>query len=212
FFVGSLGRFGALVELTFKVFPAPAATLTLKLSARDSATAAKMLVEAANSRCEPDALDILPGTNDVCLRLAGPAPALETIANEILARWPGEKLTPNAADELWTSLREFLWAHPQGPLIKVPITTGTLPAIVSAVMSEPEARIHVSSGGNVAFVSLPNEKGGTTLSDQLSQLTLSGLTIRGEGPLWCGVQRRGAVVQRVKDALDPQSRFPGFDE
>ena len=31
FFVGSLGRFGVLAEVTFKVFPAPASRLTLKL-------------------------------------------------------------------------------------------------------------------------------------------------------------------------------------
>src|SRR5262252_8989165 len=35
FFVGSLGRFGVLTELTFKVFPSPASTLTLKLAAGD---------------------------------------------------------------------------------------------------------------------------------------------------------------------------------
>ena len=33
FFVGSLGRFGVLTELTFKVFPAPSSTMTLKLAA-----------------------------------------------------------------------------------------------------------------------------------------------------------------------------------
>ena len=33
FFVGSLGRFGVLAELTFKVFPRGAATLTLRLDA-----------------------------------------------------------------------------------------------------------------------------------------------------------------------------------
>ena len=33
FFVGSLGRFGVLAELTFKVFPRPASALTLRLMA-----------------------------------------------------------------------------------------------------------------------------------------------------------------------------------
>ena len=32
FFVGSLGRYGVLAEVTFKVFPAPASRLTLKLA------------------------------------------------------------------------------------------------------------------------------------------------------------------------------------
>src|SRR6185369_15555126 len=33
FFVGSLGRFGVLVEITFKVFPRPISKLTLRLEA-----------------------------------------------------------------------------------------------------------------------------------------------------------------------------------
>jgi FAD/FMN-containing dehydrogenase len=33
FFVGSLGRFGVLAQITFKVFPRPASTMTLRLSA-----------------------------------------------------------------------------------------------------------------------------------------------------------------------------------
>src|SRR5579872_1404103 len=42
FLVGSLGRFGVMAELTFKVFPAPVSTLTLKLSAKDVAAAARI--------------------------------------------------------------------------------------------------------------------------------------------------------------------------
>src|SRR5207253_308179 len=37
FFVGSVGRFGILTELTFKVFPRPVATRTLRLDAKDGA-------------------------------------------------------------------------------------------------------------------------------------------------------------------------------
>src|ERR1051325_9403440 len=37
FFVGSLGRFGELAEVTFKVFPKPLATRTLHLAAKDGA-------------------------------------------------------------------------------------------------------------------------------------------------------------------------------
>src|SRR3954470_5132951 len=37
FFVGSVGRFGVLGEITFKVFPRPASSLTLRLTAEDFA-------------------------------------------------------------------------------------------------------------------------------------------------------------------------------
>ena len=73
FFVGSLGRYGVLAEVTFKVFPAPASRLTLKLTTSGAEAAAKVLTDAANSRWECDALDILPDGKTVCLRLAGPS-------------------------------------------------------------------------------------------------------------------------------------------
>src|SRR5512137_2087424 len=68
FMVGSLGRYGILAEVTFKVFPAPPARLTLKLPAADSEAASNMLVAAANSRWECEALDLLPDGKTVCLR------------------------------------------------------------------------------------------------------------------------------------------------
>ena len=119
FFVGSLGRYGALAEVTFKVFPSPASRLTLKLTTSGAEAAAKVLMDAANSRWEPDALDLLPDGKTVCLRLAGPASALETISREILARWPGQALSAAEADAAWAELREFRWAHAGGVLVKV---------------------------------------------------------------------------------------------
>ena len=41
FFVGSLGRFGVLAEVTFKVFPTPASRLTLKLPTSGAEAAAR---------------------------------------------------------------------------------------------------------------------------------------------------------------------------
>jgi len=112
FFVGSLGRFGVLTELTFKVFPAPLDSLTLRLVASDIESSARILIEAGNARWEPHALEILPGGHNVCMRLAGPASAIHEMAKEILARWPGELLKGAVAQEIWSSLHEFRWTYP----------------------------------------------------------------------------------------------------
>src|SRR5688572_10031719 len=77
FFVGSAGRFGVLAEITFKVFPRPVATRTLRIEARDIATKAKIFTEAASTRWELDALDTTLGENAVFARLAGPPAALD---------------------------------------------------------------------------------------------------------------------------------------
>jgi len=212
FFVGSLGRFGVLAELTFKVFPAPASTLTLRLATGDIETAARILVEAARSRWEPDALEILPGAFNVCVRLAGPAEALQEIACDILARWPGEKLAGADAQIIWSELREFRWAYTEGPLIKVALTPVVLPELYRALQSLDGFRIHVSGGGNIALVSLPETAQATTFSERLRSLTLSAVTLRGKAPLFCGTQLRPNIAHAVKQALDPGNRFPGLDE
>src|SRR4029079_6930035 len=50
FFVGSLGRFGVLAEMTFKVFPRPQSARTFMLAAGSLDAAARVLIETANSR------------------------------------------------------------------------------------------------------------------------------------------------------------------
>ena len=212
FFVGSLGRFGVLAEITFKVFPRPASALTLKLAAKTAEAAAQILTQAANSRWQPDALDILPGGEAVCLRLAGPATALKEMSREILARWPGDVLSSHEAETIWTELREFRWAHVEGVLWKVSITPDKVRQWNDAGRSLNGVRTHVSAGGNVAFISVPNPAQAGDLGGQLSKLGLAGMTLRGSAPLWCGLKLRPAIADAVKRALDSDGRFPSLDD
>ena len=72
--------------------------------------------------------------------------------------------------------------------------------------------MHVSAGGNLAFVSLPKGTAVDKLATELRGLGLPALTLRGAGPLWCGAQSRPKIAQSVKDALDPEHRFPSLDD
>src|SRR5688500_6761009 len=101
FFVGSAGRFGVLAEITFKVFPRPPTSRTLRLEAKDAAAKAKIFTEAASTRWELDALDCTLEENAVFARLAGPPEALDALTAEILARWPGTALTTGDANYFW---------------------------------------------------------------------------------------------------------------
>lgn len=197
FFVGSLGRFGVLAEITFKVFPRPPTSLTMRLDGGQS-----IFTEAANSRFEFDALDRVPGGTGVFARLCAPETALKALSAEVFHRWPGEVVTA----EPWTDLREFRWADPDGPLIKVAMSPeARLPEL-------PGARWHVSAGGNVAFVSLASATQAGELDEALRILGLSGVTLRGVAPLWLGVRARPVIAQAVKQALDPVNRFPSLDD
>ena len=201
FFVGSLGRFGALAEITFKVFPRPAATRTLRLGAKDAAAVAEIFSTAGRARWELDALDASPGEGAVYARLAGPAVALDPLAAEIFARWPGAALGDGEAEKLWHETTEFAWAHAGGALVKVAL----MPAQVAEFAALPGACVRVCAGGNGGYVSFP--KGAT-----LPALAWPALTLRGGGPLWPGVKPRFEIMRAVKTALDPQNRFPQLDD
>jgi glycolate oxidase FAD binding subunit len=208
FFVGSLGRFGVLAEVTFKVFPTPAARLTLKLKADTMEAAVQILRQAASARWEPEALDLPSDGKSVCLRLMGPAAALTAVGREILSRWPGETLADDEAGALWSEVRELRWAHADGVLLKLATTPGGLVALDAVVRACAEARMHVSVGGNVVFVSLPAGTSNAPLDERLKALGLSGVTLRGDAPLWWGTRPHRAIDAAVKEALDPQHRFP----
>lgn len=169
FLVGSLGRFGVIGEVTFKVFPKRESMLTLQMPF-DPERMAKL----ANSRFEIDALDVLPGGVAMLVRLAGPGKALEVLAKEI-----GGEIIDNS---VWTAVCETRWHF------KTDITPEQIDDFKTA---------HVSCGGNVAFSQI---------------LPARGLTLRGDSPLWIGGRPRFAIEVAVKQALDPQNRFPTLDD
>jgi|GraSoiStandDraft_4_1057263.scaffolds.fasta_scaffold123821_2 glycolate oxidase FAD binding subunit len=211
FLVGSLGRFGVLAEITFKVFPQRLAARTVKLEVDGPEAAAAIVLRAASSRWEPDALDCLPDGKTVCLRLAGPTEAVEAISREILSRWNGQMLAEAEAEKIWSDLGEFRWAA-SGPLIKVAITPTVWTKFDPAIRALDGTRIHVSAGGNVAFVSLTEGTAFSRLDEALQKLGLCGLTLRGEAPLWSGARSQTKITSAVKEALDPQNRFPSLEE
>jgi len=212
FFVGSLGRFGVLAEITFKVFPRPPSVLTLRLDAATPDAAVKILTDASNSRFEFDALDVTPSDPRILARLAGPRAALEAITHEVFARWPGEVLSEDAAALLWTSLREFHWSHADSPLAKIALSPSVAVSLYQAVQSIEGARLHLSAGANLAFVSLASTAQARELDERLRTLNLSGVTLRGDAPLWLGARARPSIAAAVKQALDPTNRFPSIDD
>ena len=215
FFVGSAGRFGVLAEITFKVFPRPPATRTLRLDAADGAAKARLFSAAANGRWEIDALDAEAGDDAVLVRLAAPAAALEPLAKEMLARWPGRALADGEANALWRRATEFAWAHAGGTLAKFALTPAAVSEFCARVNVADEGRGWVGAGGNVGYVSVPT-------GAKLPLMEWPGVTLWGEAELWPsfakategrpGAVRRFEVMRAVKAALDPQGRFPELDE
>lgn len=137
FLVGSLGRLAAIGEVTFKVFPRPAATRTIRLP-----FAAATLASLARSRHPIDALDVPPGGDALLVRLAGPARAIDTLAREI----EGEAVD----DDVWRGISERPWHY------RTDITAAEIDAYAHA---------HVSCGGDVAYADTPPPRGLTLRGD-----------------------------------------------
>ena len=218
FFVGTCGRFGALVEVTFKVFPAPQSWLTLRIPCADATEAATRIAQGASSRWELDALDWLQMRsaecgvrNDGCLlaRLGGPADANAALAEEIKTTWRDTTVLADAdANSMWSSLREFTWAHADGVLAKIPITLATLAPVAATLAKLPGARGHFSAAGNVAFVSLPSAERAAQFDTELRSLGLSALVLRGIGvPARLGISHEPAITESVRAVFDPVRRF-----
>jgi glycolate oxidase FAD binding subunit len=201
FLVGSLGRFGVLVEVTFKVFPCPPAVLTVRIPVERVSAALPIVTAAANTRWEIDALDVSSSASAVFMRLRGPQPALDALAREILARWTGEVMPAGEAAVFWSDVQEFRWAGPDDVLAKFALTPGQMPALDGA-------RCHVSAGGNLAFASVPDAITAGALG---ARLGAPGMILRGgHDSLWLGPRRESALPAAVKAAFDPQNRFPSL--
>jgi hypothetical protein len=97
-------------------------------------------------------------------------------------------------------------------LVKVAITPAVVPSLDAAARSLDGTRVHFSAGGNVAFVSLPSSVPATALQERLRALSLPAVCLSGNAPLWCGTRTDSAIAPAVKQALDPQNRFPLIDD
>ena len=212
-FCGAMGTLGILVETTFKVFPAPRATRTLELQFPNMDTAIDTLCEITLTQWEPDALEFFPRHNLLLLRLAGNPDALEARIPAILRQLAGcrvQQLSETEATARWCSLLEFEWNSLEATLLKVPITPSKIPSLDKALAERAIGR-HYGMAGNMAWLAISGHTEVEEVSAILEKEELSALAIRGDTPrLAYGKRARHNVQNALKQALDPQNKFPEF--
>ncbi len=227
--VGSLGQFGVLVELTFKVFPASVAHTTVRrrYAAQDAALTA--LGNVYTARLDIDSLDLLPGSDGsatVAVRLGGLPDALPARAEHVRGLLEGGDILTGADESSgWQSAAEFAWVPAGWIVTKVPLTPRRIPALEAAAGSLQTVRRY-SSGGNVAWLAMPPERNSGAAGEEkgsavqeldriLAGLELSGLVVFGPPELSRSRLRIGwrsgqAFEQRVKAVFDPAGRLPSY--
>ena len=211
FMVGSLGQYGALVELTFKVFPRPQSYVTLQIDYASLHAALFALFKLAVMPFEMDALDVLPSgeTTTLVIRLGGLPDALPGRVARICEFLETETevetavLLENDADQsYWQSQNRIDWLTPEDALAKIPVTPKQIPILDAAI---PNTQRRYAVGGNVAWVATIDS---SKLRDTLAKLDLVGLQLTGksENP-YLGKRKGLPFARRIKQALDPSTKF-----
>lgn len=210
--VGSLGRLGILVELTFKVFPGPASYATLKVDYATLDQALAALARLATSPLECQAVDLEPAGQEegvaMWVRLGGlveAMPARLERMRDFLGG--GQSLQGPEENSRWQQVRELAWVPAGWLLLKIPLTPHHIPPL-AARLRERQAHCRYSVGGNLAWLAWSPEEGIDSLNDLLGALNLAGLVLFGPpGRPYLGTYTGGLLAGRVKQVLDPAGRF-----
>ena len=208
--VGSLGRFGVMTELTFKVFPRPEAYASLQLDAPSFAEAANAMHRLASSGLELSCVDLLP-QGRLELRFGGAHAAQEVRLGRVQAFMglTGESLTGEADAALWSAAAEFDWLPAGHSLLKVPLNPKQVTDVEAALPGlEHQLPRRYSVGGNVLWLGWPDEADRGRLEGFLSEQTLSALALTGN---WnkpqLGKQAGGYFMDKLRSVLDPEDKF-----
>ncbi len=195
--VGSLGAFGVMVELSFKVFPWPEATATLLLEYGSLGEALEALGRLRQAPLDLLALDLVPPSR-LEVRLGGLGKSLPKRLEKVqgfLGRG-GEVLWADEAH--WQGVRALRFLEGSPLWAKVPLKPRLIPKLEALGL---KARRYLA-GGEVAYLGL-----GVEDLPRLEALGLPYLLLRGEGePLFPRPQ--DPFFLGLKKALDPKGRFP----
>ena len=206
--VGSLGGYGALVELTFKVFPGPLAYTSLRAGYPSLEEARQALVRLTNTPVDLFCLDLIPHPSgaDLLLRIGGLPESFPTRIQrlqDLLER--GEVIEGDPEIRLWHESREFSWLPEGASLVKVPLTPRNVIPLDGFLNNQGVVRRY-SVGANLAWVAWRGDL--NPLDQGLIQLQLSGLVVLGRpGRSRIGLRKGDGFARRIKQALDPNGRW-----
>ena len=207
---GSMGRLGVMVEMTFKVFPMPGCSQTLRVACDSLETAMQRMSVAAASSWELDAIDYRPASDSIFLRVAGPKNVNQILAKKISDRWGADvtELTNGAA--VWQSVIEMEWLEESRSLaVKVPVHRSVMGPLVDLAGQRTGVDLHLSVAGAVAWLLCESQDDVDQLDRVLLENEVAGLVVRGTPTRPnIGSWPRTEISLAVKQAMDPISKFP----
>jgi glycolate oxidase FAD binding subunit len=207
--VGSAGRLGVIIQLSFKVFPRPIATTTLEFSFATIEQAVSAAVAIARGPVELDSLEILPGGR-LLARVGGRTEILEARADRLNRTLDAPVTSHTGASELalWSDATEFTWVPADSVLVRVALSIRQVLALNAALGTVAGVHVRYSIGGTVAWLSWPTDAPLADLDKILNKLGLPAMVLIGPADsTFLGPKTGGAFGERIIQALDPDSRF-----
>ncbi len=205
--VGSMGSFGVLAEISFKVFPRLPATATVRRRNPALEDALEGLYRLTAAPLDLDAIDLVMEDDGAVLltRLAGLPDALPDRIERVSGLVGGGEIVDGEADmTLWDSARAFAWVPEGWTLVKVPLTPGRIAAMEAGFA--PGSLRRYSAGGQVGWLAFEGDP--AAVDAMLNAAGLSGLVIFGpSGRPRIGRRGGDPFARRLKQALDPAGKF-----
>lgn len=207
--VGSLGRFGVMVELTFKVFPAAESSTTLRIDYPDLDLAVAGLQRLALSPAEVACLDLDP-PRTLWVRIAGQrgASAAHVQRAEQIAGGAAQRVEGDDELRIWDETREFSWLPDGHCLVRMPLLPGQIARSEQLWLETDAGPRRYSVGGNLLWLAWPEAADWSSLDGVLAELARSGLVVTGSCPdPQRGAARTGAFAERLASVFDPHRKF-----
>lgn len=208
--VGSLGQFGVLIELTFKVFPLPERYATLQIDMASMAEAVNAMNKLAMAPFDLSCLELSPPAR-LNVRVGGLAEALPERLERITAfvQQSGEVLEGDAETAFWETASNFAWLPEGQSLVKIPLNPRSiinLEAALSSLDVAPTRRYSV--GGNLLWLGWPDSLEKRMLDKLLYDQNVSALALTGDwGYPLLGKRHGNLFEERVRSVLDPDDLF-----
>jgi glycolate oxidase FAD binding subunit len=206
--VGSMGRLGVIVEVAFKVFPAPPAWGTLVADAPDLGAALEAIARAGSSGQEIEALDLEP-PGRLLVRLGGTQAELEPRLERLRRTLglPAEKALGARDAGLWDSARKLAWAPPGTSVVRIATGPRGAARLDPGLAGVPR---RYSAGATAGWIAWPPDRPLGDLDGRLRVAGAAGVRLTGPpGPVELGARTGGAFAERVRRGLDPDGRFAG---
>lgn len=210
FFVGSLGKYAIMTELTFKVFPDTPTFTIIKLQFGSLDNLLSTVYYINQSAFELDALDFQPDGDQwvMLVRMNGRAESLSARVERFLNALKHQTAQIESSELgddtiVWDTLND-LSTDDSPNVVKVVLSPKQIPAFDADIHTSVSNRRY-SVGGNVAWIATGDLK---TLHNALEKHHLTGLAILGHSDsVILGKPINNVLSDRVKQILDPDNKF-----